>query len=77
MSASILQLDPEIFLLTPLGEMSAFLVIDYGIHLNSMFIGSLCASGDIIHVTSEECRRPGNPTLDIPDPKPFEGRRVK
>lgn len=75
--ADIVQLSPEIFIMTPLGEMSVFALIDYGLHLNPMLMGSLCACGSIVCVSSEECKRMGNATLDISDPKPFTDRRIK
>lgn len=74
---NMLQLDPEIFLMTPLGEMSSFIYLDYGLHLNGMFIGSLCENGQIVAVSQEECKRMGNLALDIPDPTIPTERKIK
>lgn len=72
----LLQLNPEISVMTPKGEGFAFLVFDYGLHLNTVWAVSLCDTGEIIHVSSEELRRMGNEMYAMPDPKPF-GRCVK
>ena len=69
MTASIHQLDPEIFVMTPKGMASGFLIIDYGIHLNTVWLVSVCATGEILHVDSSDLKRMGNAMLDIPDPE--------
>lgn len=71
------QFSPEISLMTPKGEGFAMALIDYGLHLNPVFLVALCGSGEIICVTMEECKRMGNAMLDIPDPKQPTQREVK
>lgn len=72
----ILQLNPPIWVLTPKGEGFALLIIDYGIHLNSVWVVSIFDTGEVTHIDSNEVKVMGNSMLNIPDPKPFKGRNI-
>jgi hypothetical protein len=72
----MLQLHPPIWVVTPKGEGFAIVLIDYGPHLNSVWLVHLFESGEVIHVDSAEIRVGGNEMYDIPDPKPFTERNI-
>lgn len=72
----MLQLNPPIWVLTPRGEGFALLVLDYGPHLNSVWVVHLFESGEVFHVDSAEVKVCGNEMYDIPQPKPFEERNI-
>ena len=72
----MLQLNPPIWVLTPKGEGFALLIIDYGIHLNSVWVVSIFDTGEVTHIDSNEVKVMGNSMLNIPDPKPFKGRNI-
>jgi hypothetical protein len=65
----ICQLNPPIWVTTPMGEGFALLVIDYGPALNSVWVVHLFQDGQVIHVDSAEVRVMGNEMYDIPHPK--------
>jgi dTDP-4-dehydrorhamnose 3,5-epimerase-like enzyme len=65
----MLQLNPPIWVATPLGEGFALLVIDYGPHLNSVWVVQHFADGQVVHVDAAEIRVMGNEMYDIPHPK--------
>jgi hypothetical protein len=56
----ILQLNPTIDVLTPLGEGEAIMVIDYGINVNTVWIVRF-KGGHIKHLYSDDIRIYGNP----------------
>ena len=64
----MLQLNPPIWVATPRGEGFAILIIDYGPHLNSVWVVHHFDDGQVIHVDSSEVRVMGNDMYDIPDP---------
>jgi hypothetical protein len=64
------------WVLTPKGEGFAVVLIDYGPHLNSVWVVHLFDNGDVVHVDSSEVRFGGNEMYDIPMPKPFKGRNI-
>ena len=64
----MLQLNPEIFVITPKGRACALGIIDYGINLNTVWIVSMCDSGQILHFDSSDVKRMGNEMMDMPDP---------
>lgn len=70
----ILQLNPPIWVACPLGEGFALMVIDYGPHLNSVWVVHLFADGSVTHVDASEVKVMGNPMYGIPDP-PLPVRR--
>jgi hypothetical protein len=72
----ILQLNPPIWVLTPKGEGFALLIIDYGIHLNSVWVVTIFDTGEVTHIDSNEVKVMGNSMLNIPDPKPFKERNI-
>jgi len=72
----MLQLNPPIWVLTPKGEGFAVVLIDYGPHLNSVWVVHLFETGDVIHVDASEVRVGGNEMYDIPMPKPFTKRNI-
>ena len=62
---TMLQLNPQIFVHTPLGEGMAFIVIDYGLFVNSCWVIRL-SNGEVKHFDSNDIRIYGNPTYDLP-----------
>ena len=74
--ATILQLSPEIRVLTPLGEGYALFIIDYGMNHNTVWVVALYDDGKILHFDSREVKHCGNEMLDISEPKPFKERNV-
>lgn len=72
----ILQLNPHIWVTTPLGEGHALFLIDYGPSVNSVWVVHLFESGNVIHVDSAEIRVMGNEMYDIAHPTPFKGRNM-
>lgn len=75
------QLNPTIDVHTPLGPGTAFLIIDYGIDINTVWMIRF-AGGHIRHVISDDIRVYGNPMygkgwdIDIPNnwPKEFKNK---
>ena len=64
----ILQLDPPIWVTTPLGEGHAILVIDYGPSINTVWVVHTFDDGKVTHVDSSEVRVMGNAMYGIPHP---------
>lgn len=60
----ILQLNPQIFVKTPLGKGYAFFIIDYAPWMNSCWIVRLNGTGKVKHFDSNDIQINGNPTLD-------------
>jgi hypothetical protein len=60
----ILQLNPQINVFTPLGEVWAFFIIDNNPWTNSCWVCRLNGTGEIKHFDSNDIRIEGNPTLD-------------
>ncbi|NBW22303.1 MAG: hypothetical protein EBR82_81560 [Caulobacteraceae bacterium] len=68
----MLQLNPEIWMMTPKGEGLAFLATDYGCDHNKVFT-VLLQSGDVLDFDMKDCRRCENPTYGLTQmPKPPE-----
>jgi len=68
----MLQLNPEIWVMTPKGEGLAFLVTDYGLDHNKVF-SVLLQSGDVLDFDLKDIRRCENATYGlISQPKPPE-----
>jgi len=66
----MIQLNPPIHVLTPLGEGDALMVIDYGCHLNTVWVVWLFAEGKVTHFDSSDIRVMGNLMYGIPHPEP-------
>ena len=64
----MLQLNPEVWLMTPKGEGLAFLVTDYGHDSNKIFT-ILLQNGDVLDFDMKDCRRCENPTYGVGFPK--------
>lgn len=60
----MIQLNPQINVFTPLGEGWAFLIIDYGAWMNTVWVVRLNKTGEVKHFDSNDIRIEGNPTLD-------------
>jgi len=65
----MLQLNPPIWVTTPLGEGFALMVIDYGPHLNSVWVCHIFSDGQLVHVESNEVRVMGNEMYAIRNPE--------
>jgi hypothetical protein len=66
----MLQLNPPIYVTTPLGEGHALVLLDYGPSINTVWIVHLFADGRVVHVDSSEVRVFGNAMYGIPHPEP-------
>jgi len=66
---TICQLNPPIWVTCPLGDGCALLVIDYGPHINTVWVVHLFKDGRVAHVDASEVRIAGNPMYGIPEPK--------
>lgn len=65
----MLQLNPPLWVMTPLGEGFALLVIDYGPYLNSIWVVHLFADGQLVHIESNDIRVMGNDMYGIRNPE--------
>ena len=72
----ILQLNPQLSVLTPLGWGLAQFLIDYGPAHNTVWVIALWDTGDIKHFDSNEVKLAGNEMYDIPEPTEFKKRNV-
>lgn len=59
----ILQLNPQIQVITPLGDGWAFMLIDYGLWQNSIWVVRLDKDGQVKHVESNDIKITSNPML--------------
>jgi len=64
----MLQLNPEMWVMTPKGEGLAFLVTDYGMDHNKIFTVML-QSGDILDFDIRDLRRTENPSFGVKAPE--------
>lgn len=64
----IIQLNPPIWVATPLGEGFAILVIDYGPALNTVWVVHHFKDGGVAHIESNEIRVMGNEMYGIKHP---------
>jgi len=62
----LLQLNPQIKVLTPLGFGYAFFIVDYGIDVNPVFIVRLNADGQVKNFDSNDVKIEGNPMIGLP-----------
>lgn len=62
----IIQLNPQIEVLTPLGRGWAFLIIDYGLDINTIWVVRLNEEGKVKHIYSNDIQIEGNPMLGLP-----------
>ena len=67
--ATIIQLDPPMHIVTPLGEATAYLVIDYGAVENTIWVCDLHDTRECKHFTSEDIRFWRNDTWGLPPPE--------
>ena len=65
----ILQLNPPLWVTTPLGEGHALVLIDYGPSINTVWLVHLFDTGKVTHVDSSEVRVMGNAMWGIPHPE--------
>ena len=65
----MIQLNPPIHVLTPLGEGDTLMVIDYGCHLNTVWVVWLFDEGKVTHFDSSDIRVMGNLMYGIPHPE--------
>jgi hypothetical protein len=65
----MLQLNPPLYVTTPLGEGHCLFLLDYGPSINTVWIVHLFADGRVVHVDSSEVRVFGNPMYAIPHPE--------
>lgn len=65
----MLQLNPPIYVTTPLGEGHALVPLDYGPSINTVWVVHLFEDGRVVHVDSSEVRVFGNPMYGIPHPE--------
>lgn len=65
---TMLQLNPPLWVTTPLGEGHALILIDYGPSINTVWLVHLFDTGKVTHVDSSEVRVMGNAMWGIPHP---------
>ena len=65
----MLQLNPPIWVQTPLGEGHALVLLDYGPSVNTVWLVHLFDTGNVTHVDSSEIRVMGNAMYGIPHPQ--------
>ena len=65
----ILQLNPPMHLVTPLGEATAYFLIDYGAVENTIWVCDIHESRECKHFTSEDIRFWGNGTYGLKHPE--------
>jgi len=65
----MLQLNPPLYVTTPLGEGHCLFLLDYGPSINTVWIVHLFSDGRVVHVDSSEVRVFGNPMYAIPHPE--------
>lgn len=65
----LLQLNPPLWVTTPLGEGHALVLIDYGPSINTVWLVHLFDTGKVTHVDSSEVRVMGNAMWGIPHPE--------
>jgi len=63
----VVQLNPELWMMTPKGEGLAFLVTDYGLDHNKIFTIML-NHGEILDFDLRDCRRCENPSFGVQAP---------
>lgn len=66
----MIQLNPPIHVLTPLGEGDTLLIIDYGCNLNTVWVVHLFREGTVLHFDSSDIRIMGNAMYGIDHPRP-------
>lgn len=64
----MLQINPEIWVMTPKGEGLAFLVTDYGLDHNKVFT-VLLNCGDVLDFDIRDIRRCENPSFGVQAPE--------
>lgn len=64
----MLQLNPPLWVTTPLGEGHALIIIDYGPSINTVWVCHLFESGKVVHIDSSEVRVMGNEMYGISHP---------
>ena len=67
---NMLQLNPPIHVMTPLGEGDCLVIMDYGVHVNSVWLVWIFDSGRVSHFDSSDIRVMGNLMYGIPHPEP-------
>jgi hypothetical protein len=65
----MLQLNPPLWVNTPLGEGHAIIVIDYGVSVNTIWVVHIFETGIVTHIDSSEIRMMGNEMYGIPHPE--------
>ena len=65
----MVQLNPPLWVTTPLGEGHAIVLIDYGPSINTVWLVHLFDTGKVTHVDSSEVRVMGNAMWGIPHPE--------
>ena len=63
----MIQLNPELWMMTPKGEGLAFIVTDYGMDHNKIFTVML-NTGEILDFDIRDCRRCENPSFGVQAP---------
>lgn len=64
----ILQLNPPIWVQTPLGEGHCLFLVDISASINTIWIVHLFDTGKVAHIDSSEIRVMGNEMWGIPHP---------
>ena len=65
---AIHQMNPPIWVNTPVGEGHALFLIDYGISINSVWVVHRFDTGGVLHIDSSEVKVMGNEMYGIDHP---------
>ena len=65
----MLQLNPPVWVQTPLGEGHCLFLIDYGVSINTCWVIHLFETGKVVHVDSSDIRVMGNAMYGIEHPE--------
>ena len=65
---AMIQLEPPIWVTTPLGEGHCLVLIDYGVSTNTVWLVHIFETGKVYHVDSSDIRVMGNAMYGIEHP---------
>lgn len=63
---SIIQLNPQIQVHTPLGNGWCYLILDYDLQINTIWVVRLDSDGQVRHFDANDIKISGNPMMGLP-----------
>lgn len=73
----MIQCNPPVHVLTPLGEGNCLFIIDYGEMVNTIWPVHLFDTAQVKHFDSDDIRVYGNPMWGIEDPVPTKKKKKR